>query len=104
MIKFKMLGRKVIFLWLQKNTLSLIKSNIDNYVGERVVLRANKGRKKISIKQGVIEKTYPSIFLVRIDGEVPEDFGRTVSFSYSDILTKSIELFACKDNVKIGCM
>jgi len=87
-----------------KNTLSLIRSNIDNYVGERVVLRANKGRKKISIKQGVIEKTYPSIFLVRIEGEVPEDFGRTVSFSYSDILTKSIELFACKDNVKIGSM
>ena len=87
-----------------KNTLSLIKSNIDNYVGERVVLRANKGRKKISIKQGVIEKTYPSICLLRIEGELPEYFGRTVSFSYSDILTKSIELFACKDNVKIGCM
>ncbi len=87
-----------------KNTLSLIKSDIDNYVGERVVLRANKGRKKISIKQGTIEKTYPSIFIVKIDGEVPEDIGRTVSFSYSDILTKSIELFICRDNVKIGCM
>lgn len=87
-----------------KNTLSLIKSDIDNYVGERVVLRANKGRKKISIKQGTIEKTYPSIFIVKIDGEVPEDIGRTVSFSYSDILTKSIELFICRDNVRIGCM
>lgn len=87
-----------------KNTLSLIKSDIDNYVGERVVLRANKGRKKISIKEGIIEKTYPSIFIVKIDGEVPEDLGRTVSFSYSDILTKSIELFICRDNVRIGCM
>ena len=87
-----------------KNTLSLIKSNIDSYVGERVVLRANKGRKKISIKEGIIERTYPSIFVVRIDGEIPEEIGRTVSYSYSDILTKSIELFICKDNVKIGCM
>jgi uncharacterized protein Veg len=103
MIKFKMLGRKVIFM-ASKSTLSLIKSNVDNYVGEKVVLRANKGRKKISIKQGVIEKTYPSIFLIKIEGEVPEDFSRTVSFSYSDILTKSIELFTCKDNVRIGCM
>lgn len=87
-----------------KNTLSLIRSNVDSYVGERVVLKANKGRKKISIKEGIIEKTYPSIFVIRIDAEVPEDFGRTVSYSYSDILTKSIELFACKDNIKIGCM
>ncbi len=87
-----------------KNTLSLIRSNVDSYVGERVVLKANKGRKKISIKEGIIEKTYPSIFVIRIDAEVPEDFGRTVSYSYSDILTKSIELFACKDNINIGCM
>lgn len=87
-----------------KNTLSLIKDNIDSYVGERVVLRANKGRKKISVKEGIIEKTYPSIFVVRIDGDVSEDLGRTVSYSYSDILTKSIELFVCKDNIKIGCM
>ncbi|MDF2519512.1 MAG: hypothetical protein K0R84_140 [Clostridia bacterium] len=87
-----------------KNTLSLIRSNVDSYVGERVVLKANKGRKKISIKEGIIEKTYPNIFVIRIDAEVPEDFGRTVSYSYSDILTKSIELFACKDNIKIGCM
>lgn len=87
-----------------KNTLSLIRSNVDSYVGERVVLKANKGRKKISIKEGIIEKTYPSIFVIRVDAEVPEDFGRAVSYSYSDILTKSIELFACKDNIKIGCM
>ena len=44
MIKFKMLGRKVIFM--ASKCLSLIKSNIDNYVGEEVVLRANKGRKR----------------------------------------------------------
>ncbi len=87
-----------------KNTLSLIKSDLDSYVGERVVLRANKGRKKISIKEGIIEKTYPSIFVVRIDADITQDTGRTVSFSYSDILTKSIELFICKNNTKIGCM
>ncbi len=87
-----------------KNTLSLIKSNIDSYVGERVVLKANKGRKRISIKEGVIERTYPSIFVVRIDGEVAEDPGRTVTYSYSDILTKSIELFICKNNMRIECV
>ena len=99
-----MLGRKVIFFMASKNTLTLIKSNIDSYVGERVVLRANKGRKKVSVKEGIIEKTYPSIFLVRIEGDIPEEVGRTVSYSYSDILTKSIELFICKDNMKIGFM
>jgi len=87
-----------------KNSLSLIKRNVDNHVGERVVLKANKGRKRISIREGVIEKTYPSIFVVRIDSDVSEDAGRAVSYSYSDILTNSIEVYLHKDNVKIGCM
>jgi uncharacterized protein Veg len=98
-----MLGRKVIFM-ASKNSLSLIKRNVDNHVGERVVLKANKGRKRISIREGVIEKTYPSIFVVRIDSDVTEDAGRAVSYSYCDILTNSIEVYLHKDNMKIGCM
>ncbi len=73
-----------------RNTLSLIKRNVDNHVGERVVLKANKGRKRISIREGIIEKTYPSIFVVRIDGDVMEDAGRAVSYIYCDILTNTI--------------
>lgn len=87
-----------------KNTLSLIKRNVDSHVGEKVVLKANKGRKRISIKEGIIEKTYPSIFVVRIDDDVAEAAGRAVSYSYCDILTNSVEVFLHKDNAKIGCM
>jgi len=87
-----------------KNSLSLIKRNVDINVGERVVLKANKGRKRVSIREGIIEKTYPSIFVVRIDSSDSEDAGRTVSYSYCDILTNSIEVYRHKDNVKIGCL
>ena len=37
---------------------------------------------------GVIEKTYPSIFLVRLDDENQ----RAVTYSYSDVLTKKVQL------------
>ncbi len=37
-----------------------------NHVGSRVKIRANKGRKKIVVKEGVIQDTYPSIFVVKV--------------------------------------
>ena len=98
-----MLGRMVVFM-ASKNALSLIKRNVDSHIGERVVLKANKGRKRISIKEGIIEKTYPSIFVVRMDGEIMETAGRAISYSYCDILTNSVEVFLHKDNARIGCM
>ncbi|ADL52787.1 Veg family protein [Clostridium cellulovorans] len=69
-------------------TLSSIKTNIQNHVGQRVTLKANNGRKKYVVKQGTIEKAYPSIFLIRLES----DTQRTVTFSYSDVLTRTVQL------------
>ena len=52
-------GKEGDFFMASKNSLSLIKRNVDIHVGERVVLKANKGRKRISVREGIIEKTYP---------------------------------------------
>ena len=76
-----------------------IRKSVENCIGERIQLKANKGRKKSFIKEGILEKTYPSIFTVRFENEY--DFTRRLSFSYTDILTKAVEIVRCKDNKRI---
>lgn len=82
-------------------TLAKIKKDVENYVGEKVRLKANKGRKKTFVKEGVLEQTYPSIFVVKFEGD--HNSVRRVSYSYSDILTETVELTVCSGNKKIKC-
>lgn len=70
------------------NVLATIKKDIENHVGQKVTLRANGGRRKILINKGTIEKTYPSIFVIRLEN----DTQRTVTYSYSDVLTKTVQI------------
>jgi uncharacterized protein Veg len=73
-----------------KQTLDDIKKNVQSCLGKRVVLRTNKGKRKSKVREGVIEDVFPSVFIVRIDAG--RDSERTISFSYSDILTESVEV------------
>ncbi|KNF09792.1 hypothetical protein CLPU_2c02440 [Gottschalkia purinilytica] len=84
---------------VQKNSLADIRASVENYVGRKVRLKANKGRKKTVVKEGVIENAYPSIFVVKINGGY--DTIRRVSYSYSDILTETIEVTICDEEQKI---
>ena len=70
------------------NTLSTIKRDIERHVGEKVVLKANGGRRKVLVNNGILEKTYPSIFMIRLDS----DTQRTVTYSYSDVLTNTVQI------------
>jgi uncharacterized protein Veg len=84
---------------IEKSDLFKIKKNIETCVGEKVQLKANKGRKKSFIREGIIENSYPSIFIVRFENDY--DTTRRVSYSYTDVLTKAVELVVYKDNKKI---
>ncbi len=77
-----------------QNDLSKIKSNLADNIGNKVRLTSKKGRKQIVTREGVIENTYPSIFTVKLDNQ-NEFFTteRRVSYSYADVLTKSVELY-----------
>jgi len=83
----------------EKSDLLQIRKNIEGCVGERVQLKTNKGRKKSFIKDGVLENTYPSIFIVKFENDY--ETTRRVSYSYTDILTKAVELFIYKDNKRV---
>ncbi len=83
----------------EKSDLFQIKKNIETCIGEKVQLKANKGRKKAFIKEGVLENSYPSNFIVKFENEY--ETTRRVSYSYTDILTKAVELVICKDDKRI---
>ena len=84
---------------IEKSDLFQIKKDIETCIGEKVQLKANKGRKKAFIKEGVLENTYPSIFVIKFENDY--ETTRRVSYSYTDILTKAVELVICKNNKKI---
>ena len=84
---------------MDKSSLFQIKRDIETCVGQKIQLKANKGRKKAFIKEGVLENTYPSIFVVKFENDY--EATRRVSYSYTDILTKAVEIVICKDNKKI---
>lgn len=67
-----------------------IKNGIGRHIGKKVVVRANKGRKKTVTKIGTIEAIYPSIFIVRFDSE--DDISTRVSYSYGDVLTSTVQI------------
>lgn len=72
----------------KRNVLASIRRDIENHVGETVTLKANGGRRKVLVNKGTIEKTYPNIFVIRLD----QDTHRTVTYSYSDVLTKTVQI------------
>lgn len=78
---------------IAKEDISRVRDLLSENLGEKIKISAKKGRKRIVVRQGVILNTYPSIFTVSLESASEfADGMRTVSFSYSDILTKSITI------------
>ncbi|AHD07651.1 biofilm formation stimulator Veg [Paenibacillus larvae] len=80
---------------MAKNSLLEIKLSLDPHVGQKIRLRANGGRRKTIERSGVLEETYPSVFIVKLDQE--QHTFKRVSYTYADILTESVEVTVCND-------
>ena len=72
-----------------KDVLFEIKKKLELHLGERIRLKANRGRRKTFEKEGVLESVYPSIFIIRVD---ENNYFQRLSFSYADVLTETVEL------------
>ena len=70
-----------------------VRSDIQRIIGSRVRLETNKGRHKSVIDKGIISNVYPSIFTVELN-EGPNP-ARKISFSYTDVLTNTVEITLC---------
>ncbi|MGM0409899.1 MAG: Veg family protein [Bacillota bacterium] len=84
---------------MPKNVLDEIKKELHSFVGQEVLVKANRGRRKDMKKEGVLEKTHSNVFVVKIDDH---DQTRRLSYSYADLLTDNVELKTKEDEEKIG--
>lgn len=73
-----------------------VRRAVNNHIGSKVKVMANKGRHKFDVTEGIITETYPSIFLIEVTNEL-EDSSQTVSFSYTDVLTKDVQMRLCSE-------
>ena len=72
---------------IYKNDIISIKADIGEKIGQKIIVKGSLGRSKSFEKEATIEKTYPNIFIVKYD-----DNNRSVTYSYTDVLTRTIEM------------
>lgn len=77
--------------------LEQIKLDLESCIGKRVKLKANRGRKKVVEAEGIIESTYPKLFVVKLD---KPNAIRRLSYTYADVLTRTVEVIV--DDTVIG--
>lgn len=74
----------------QAKIVDSIHDTLDDFVGQRLKVRANMGRSKIVESEGVLMQVHPQLFILEVDRKR----GRTArqSYQYVDVLTGMVEL------------
>lgn len=67
-----------------------IRTDLTSHVGSKMRLRANLGRCKVIEREGVLEEAHPNVFVVRVEEKMSRE--RRISYTYADVLTKTVEL------------
>ena len=64
-----------------------LKTDINEKIGQKIIVKGSLGRCKSFEKEATIENAYPNIFVIKYE----EDEG-SVTYSYTDILTRTVEV------------
>lgn len=70
-------------------------NSVARNIGRKVKVKTNQGRNKVDVTEGVILATYPCVFLIKLTSSATEESVKTISFSYTSVLTKDVELVLC---------
>ena len=70
-----------------RNDIANLKTDILEKVGQKIIVKGSLGRSKAFEKEATIEKAYPNIFVVKY-----EENNRNVTYSYTDVLTRTVEV------------
>lgn len=76
-------------------SMKLIRNELESQIGKQVYLKADRGRKRFITRKGTLDAVYPSLFVV--DLEFDDSPNRKMTFTYSDILTKTVQLTIVDD-------
>ncbi|MBQ8627004.1 MAG: Veg family protein [Agathobacter sp.] len=80
---------------MRQEELSRVRASVSQQCGNRVMIQLDRGRNKVDIQKGTLQKAYPSVFTVLVDDENEENPPQVLSFSYTDIITKDIRMKLC---------
>ena len=72
---------------IYQNDIMNLKTDIGELIGQKIIVRGTLGRSKPYEQQATIEKAYPNIFVVKY-----EENQRNVTYTYTDVLTKAVEV------------
>ena len=73
-----------------------VRKVLGHYVGQRVKIKANMGRHRYNVSEGIISQTYPSIFTIKLNNDEDKTArDKFVSYSYTDVLTRNVQLTVC---------
>jgi len=70
-----------------RSDIANLKTDILDKVGQKIIVKGSLGRSKAFEKEATIEKAYPNIFVVKY-----EENERNVTYSYTDVLTRTVEV------------
>ena len=70
-----------------RTDISNLKTDILEKVGQKIIVKGSLGRSRAFEKEATIEKAYPNIFVVKY-----EENDRNVTYSYTDVLTRTVEV------------
>ena len=69
------------------NDIATLKTDINEMIGQKIIVKGSLGRSKSFEKEATIQKAYPSLFVIKYTEE-----DRNVSYSYTDVLTRTVEV------------
>lgn len=70
-------------------TISQIKNDLKEHIGNKAIIKCNLGRNKYEKYSVTIKELYKNIFLVQLNNENNPEIK---SFSYTDVITKTIKI------------
>ena len=72
---------------IYQNDIVNLKTNIEQKIVQKIIVKGSLGRSKPFEKEATIEKIYPNIFVVKY-----EENNRSDTYTYKDILTRNVEV------------
>ena len=70
-----------------RNDIANLKTDINEKIGQKIIVKGSLGRSRSFEKEATLEKAYPNIFIVKY-----EENDRNVTYSYTDVLTRTVEV------------
>lgn len=80
---------------MQQEDFNRVRASVYQQCGSKVLIQLDRGRNKVDVQEGVIQKAYPSVFTVLVQDECEVNPPQLLSFSYNDIITKDIRMTLC---------